>query len=335
MNIRIEAAQGGEIHLSPVLPASLQQLRIPDSICYGAVGPFGHVLVQQLEGEDVSILYHTLYFNQGEQVVYTSEEAAIRLQIVLRNSYYYDSRYFGEGALHERGLSLNYVPVVHSKLKLHPGEVYSHLSVYYGIKHLLPLQNSFPGLMSFLAKVSVGQPGLFGSGYTIADAGILSVVDNILDCNYQGHLRKLYLGHLSVELLLLALVRLSASHPSASGTITEEDAKRIYKAKELVLQDLGGNMSLGSLADQTGLSVYKLNHGFKAIYGIGVTEFLHECRMKKAHQALSETDKSVEAIARESGYSHSESFSLAFKKYFNYTPAFVQRSRRTQGLANE
>ena len=335
MNIRIEAAQGGEIHLSPVLPASLQQLRIPDSICYGAVGPFGHVLVQQLEGEDISILYHTLYFNQGEQVVYTSEEAAIRLQIVLRNSYYYDSRYFGAGALHERGLSLNYVPVVHSKLKLHPGEVYSHLSLYYGKKHLLPLQNSFPGLMSFLAKVSVGQPGMFGSGYTIADAGILSVVDNILDCNYQGHLRKLYLGHLSVELLLLALIRISASHPSASGTITEADAKQIYKAKELVLQDLGGNMSLGSLADQTGLSVYKLNHGFKAIYGIGVTEFLHECRMKKAHQALFETDRSVEAIARESGYSHSESFSLAFKKYFGYTPAFVQRSRRSQGLVTE
>jgi len=335
MNIRIEAAQGGEIHLSPVLPASLQQLRIPDSICYGAVGPFGHVLVQQLEGEDISILYHTLYFNQGEQVMYMSEEAAIRLQIVLRNSYYYDSRYFGAGALHERGLSLNFVPAVHSKLKLHPGEVYNHLSVYYGIKHLLPLQNSFPGLMSFLAKVSVGQPGLFGSGYAIADAGILSVVDNILDCNYQGHLRKLYLGHLSVEFLLLALIRISASHPSASGIITEEDAKQIYRAKELVLLDLGGNMSLGSLADQTGLSVYKLNHGFKAIYGIGVTEFLHECRMKKAHQALSETDRSVEAIARESGYSHSESFSLAFKKYFNYTPAFVQRSRRSQGLANE
>ena len=335
MKIRIEAAQGGEILLSPVLPSSLQQLRIPDSICYGAVGPFGHVLVQQLEGDDISILYHTLYFNQGEQLVYSSDEPAIRLQIVLRNSYYYDSRYFGEGALHERGLSLNYVPVVYSKLKLRPGEVYSHLSVYYGKEHLLALQNSFPGLMSFLAKVSVGQPGLFGSGYTIADAGILSVVDNILDCNYQGHLRKLYLGYLSVELLLLSLIRISESHSSASGIITEEDAKWVYRAKELVLQDLGGKLSLGSLAEQTGLSVYKLNHGFKAIYGIGVTEFLHECRMKKAHQALSETDRSVEAIARESGYSHSESFSLAFKKYFGYTPAFVQRSRRSQGLVNE
>jgi AraC-like DNA-binding protein len=131
------------------------------------------------------------------------------------------------------------------------------------------------------------------------------------------------------------LIRISGIHSSASGIITEDDAKQVYQARELVSQDPGGKMSLGSLAEQTGLSVYKLNHGFKAIYGIGVTEFLHEFRMKKAHQALSETDRSVEAIARESGYSHSESFSLAFKKYFGYTPAFVQRSRRSQGLVNE
>src|SRR5882672_76151 len=122
MNIRIEAAQGGEIQLSRVLPASLKQLRIPDSVCYGAVGPFGHVLLQQLEGEDISILYHTLYFNQGEQIVYSSEEPAIRLQIILRNSYYYNSRHLGQGALHERGISLNYVPFVYSALKLRPNE---------------------------------------------------------------------------------------------------------------------------------------------------------------------------------------------------------------------
>jgi AraC-like DNA-binding protein len=75
-----------------------------------------------------------------------------------------------------------------------------------------------------------------------------------------------------------------------------------------------------------GLSIYKLNHGFKAIYGIGVTEFLLEARMKRAHQILADSDKPIGVIARESGYSHPRAFSLAFKKYFGYTPAFVQRS---------
>ena len=327
MNIRIEAAQVGEIALSPVLPSSLQSLQIPDIIGYGAVGPFGHVLMQQMEGEDITAIYHSLYFPQGDQIIYRSDEPAIRLQLILRNSYSYDSIHLGKGILHERGISLSYVPFVDASLYIRPGETYSHLSVYYQRQHLLSLQSSFPTLTPFLAKISVGQPATFGTSYTIADAAILSVVDNILGCTYSGHLRELYIHYLCTELLLLSLIRISSDTPSA-GTIGEEDAYRIYNAKELLLRDMSSYISLSSLAEETGLSIYKLNHGFKAIYGIGAAEYLHEARMKIAHQSLSETDMTISVIAKATGYSHPHAFALAFKKYFGYTPAFVQRSGR-------
>lgn len=331
MNIRIEAVQGGEIQLSPVLPSSLKQLRIPESICYGAVGPFGHVLQQQLQGEDISIHHHTLYFHQEEQIIYSSEEPAICLQIILNNSYYYNTRYAGKGVLHERGLSFSYTPDMHMTIRCRPNEQYTHLCVYYQKKHLLPLVAGVPGLTPFLAKVSVGQPARLGEHYMTADIPILSVIDNILECTYQGHIRELYIGHLCTELLLLALVRLTGNSPSASGMISEDDAVHVYKAKEALLWDMGQHISLSSLAEQMGLSVYRLNHGFKSIYGIGVTEFLLEARMKRAHQVLAETDMPIGVVARESGYSHPHAFSLAFKKYFGYTPAFVQRSGRVNG----
>jgi len=331
MNIRIEAAQAGEIELSPVLPSSLQPLQIPDSIGYGAAGPFGHVLVQQMEGEGITAIFHSLHFVQGDQITYRSEEPALRLQIILRNSYHYDSMHLGRGALHERGISFNYVPFINSSLKLRPGETYSHLSVYYQKQHLLSLQSSIPTLTPFLAKVSIDQPAIFGGSYTIADAAILSVVDNILGCTYSGHVRELYIYHLCIELLVLSLIRLSHDMPAA-GAISEEDAYHIYKAKELLLQDMGNHLSLSSLAEETALSIYKLNHGFKAIYGIGAAEFLHEARMKKAHQALSETDMTISVIGKSCGYSHPHAFALAFKKYFGYTPAFVQRACLKNGF---
>src|SRR5437879_12567625 len=110
MNIRIEATQAGEIELSPVLPSSLQPLQIPDTVGYGAVGPFGHVLMQQMEGEGITAIYHSLYFTQGDQITYRSDEPAIRLQIILRNSYHYNSMHLGNGLLHEQGISINSVP---------------------------------------------------------------------------------------------------------------------------------------------------------------------------------------------------------------------------------
>jgi AraC-like DNA-binding protein len=328
MNIRIEAAQAGEIKLSPVLPSSLQLLQIPDTIGYGAAGPFGHVLIQQMEGEGITAVYHSLFFAQGDQVTYRSDEPAIRLQIILRNSYNYDSVHLGKGVLHERSINLNFVPLIDVSLKLRPGATYNHLSVFYRKEHLLALLSSFPLLLPFLAKTCVDQPALFGASYTIADAAILSVVDNILGCTYSGHVRELYTHYLCTELLLLSLIRLTSVSTSAVA-IGEEDAYRIYRAKELLLQDMGSSTSLSSLAEETGLSIYKLNHGFKSIYGIGATEFLHESRMKRAHQALSETDMTISVIAKASGYSHPHAFALAFKKYFGYTPAFVQRACRT------
>ncbi|HTI10079.1 MAG TPA: hypothetical protein VL832_16035, partial [Puia sp.] len=144
MNIRIQTAHGGEIRLSPILPAALRQRQIPDSLCYGASGSFGHVLLQQLEGDHICALYHTLYFTQDEQVTYSSNQSAIRLQIILRNSYFYQSRPLGTGAIHERGLNLNYVPSIHTVLKFRKQETYNHLAIYYQKEHLLGLATSFP-----------------------------------------------------------------------------------------------------------------------------------------------------------------------------------------------
>lgn len=326
MNIRIQTAHAGEIRLSPVLPAPLRQMQIADSICYGATGSFGHVLFQRLDGDSISLLYHTLYFVNDEQVTFNSHEPAIRLQIITRNSYFYDSKEFGAGALHERGLSLQTFPSVHSVVRLRKQESYSHLSIFYKKEHFLSLISSFPGLTDFLDKAEAGKVARFNEHYCIADAMILSLVDSMLDCDYKGHLRKIYLENLAAEILLLSLLKITQTTPGAVIPIGEEESANIYQAKELILQDMGKSFSIPALTKQMGLSLYKLNNGFKAIFGMGVTEFLLEARMAKAHQVLLETNTPVSVVAENSGYSHHHAFELAFKKYFGYTPAFVQRS---------
>ena len=326
MNIRIQTAHAGEIRLSPVLPAPLRQMQLPDSICYGAAGSFGHVLFQRLDGDSISLLYHTLYFANDEQVTFNSHEPAIRLQIITRNSYFYDSKEFGVGALHERGLSLYASPSSHSIVRLRKQENYSHLSIFYKKEHFLPLLSSFPGLTDFLDKAEAGKVARFNEHYCIADAMMLLLVDSMLDCDYKGHLRKIYLESLAAEILLLSLLKITQTVPGAAIVIGEEESAHIYQAKELILQDMSKSFSIPALTKQMGLSLYKLNNGFKAIFGMGVTEFLLEARMARAHQVLMETDTPVSVVAENSGYSHHHAFELAFKKYFGYSPAFVQRS---------
>jgi len=330
MNIRIKTAHSGEIKLSPVLPAALDQLRIPDSICYGAAGSFGYVLLQRLEGENISVLYHTLYFMEDEQVTYRSHDSSIRLQIILRNSYFYESRAMGTGVLHERGISLNYFPSVHTVLKLRKQEIYSHVAIYYKKDHLWELVNSFPKLRSFLGRVDANKAKQFNEYYTIADANILSLVDCIVDCPNKAPLRQVVLDALAKEILLMSLFKIAKATAGAHIPVGEAEAVYIYRAKELILEELANPFSVPSLAKRIGLSVYKLNNGFKGIYGMGASEFQLEVRMLKAHQVLSETDTPVSVVAKNSGYSSHQAFEHAFKNLFDYSPAFVQRSAKKQ-----
>jgi AraC-like DNA-binding protein len=199
------------------------------------------------------------------------------------------------------------------------------VSIYYRKEHLRALMNSFPRLKGFLTEVDADKAVQFNEHYSIADAVILSLVDNMLDCNHKGPLRKVFLESIAAEILLLSLLRITEASSGAALPISEAESRCIYKAKEWILQNLGKSFSLPGLIKETGMSLYKLNNGFKGIYGMRVKDFLLEARMAKAHRELSETDMSMNVVAANCGYSHN-SFELAFKRYFGYSAAFVQHS---------
>ncbi|HMH21388.1 MAG TPA: helix-turn-helix transcriptional regulator [Puia sp.] len=327
MDIHLQAARAGEIALSPELPASLLPLQAPDSICFGAAGPFGHVLFQELDGEGISIRHSILYFEEEDELFYRSEEPALRLQVVLNNSYYSEAEGLGEIVLHERGFSLNYVPFVHQRLEMHARDSYTHLSLYYRPEDLGALQNSFPGLPEFLQKVRAGEPSLFNLHYCIARGAMMALVNNILECPYTGMVRRLYLNSLSMEILVLALVRIAENQdkppPPAVG---REEAERVYAAKAKVLTRIEENVTLPMLAELTGQSPYKMNKDWKSIYGIGAMEWVHETRMEIAHHQLQDLKLPLIKVARASGYTTVTAFTLAFKNYFGYNPGFTRKS---------
>jgi len=183
-------------------------------------------------------------------------------------------------------------------------------------------------LKDFILKSEAGEAVQFNPYYSIADATILGLIDNMLDCTYKGHLRKVFLESLAMEILLTSLLKITETRSGESILIGETESVYIYQAKEFILQHMATSFSMPALSKETGLSPYKLNNGFKGIFGMGVTDFLLEARMLKAHQVLQETDTPVSVVAENSGYSHHHAFELAFKKYFGYTPAFVQRSAK-------
>lgn len=78
--------------------------------------------------------------------------------------------------------------------------------------------------------------------------------------------------------------------------------------------------SLQELTEQVGLSLSKLNDGFKHIYGDSIFNFLLDYKLEYARKMLLSKKHNVSEISLQIGYSTASHFISAFKKKYGTTP---------------
>lgn len=109
---------------------------------------------------------------------------------------------------------------------------------------------------------------------------------------------------------------------------------QIGAALQLMHAEPAGEWSLEGLAAAVGLSRSGFALKFKQTVGETPLHYLTTLRMLQAMEQLSQTDETLERIARQVGYQDAFSFSKAFKKAFGLSPrAFRQKDAAEQKLA--
>lgn len=79
-------------------------------------------------------------------------------------------------------------------------------------------------------------------------------------------------------------------------------------------------LTLQTISDIFHGSPYHLHRTFKRITGITPTAYIQQRRIDKAAEALLETDKSIQEIAKSVGIPNTPYFITLFKKIIGYTP---------------
>jgi AraC-like DNA-binding protein len=83
---------------------------------------------------------------------------------------------------------------------------------------------------------------------------------------------------------------------------------------------LDPNFSLQQIADHFGLSPSNFSHHFKKTMGQNFKEYVDRLRIQQSVRLLRHTDDTLDAIARQVGYTSTSSFIRAFKKSVGITP---------------
>jgi AraC-like DNA-binding protein len=100
---------------------------------------------------------------------------------------------------------------------------------------------------------------------------------------------------------------------------------QVMKAVQALHNDCARAWTLDTLAQHAGLSRTSLAERFRESMGNTPLNYLRTVRMQKAMAALSESERSLEQIAREVGYTDAFSFSKVFKRTVGVAPRDFRR----------
>lgn len=146
------------------------------------------------------------------------------------------------------------------------------------------------------------------------------------DClTFDGAHRLDYLKIKLLELLFILCNTDTAELHLEKATVPRSQAELVKKVAEYILGNLNGKITLRELTARFGISDTYLQNSFRLVYGMPVISFIRAQKMQCAAQVLIHTDRSVDDIADEFGYTNESKFSAVFKKIMGDTPSVYRK----------
>jgi AraC-like DNA-binding protein len=161
-------------------------------------------------------------------------------------------------------------------------------------------------------------------------ASMKMTVHQILNCPYQGLIKRMYLEGKAIELISHQLAQLVCDEKVPKTLILRpDDIERIHEARDILIRNMDNPPSLLELARQVGLNDTKLKRGFRQIFNTTVFGCLHAQRMERAILLLQDGKVNVTEVAYEVGYSSPGNFTRAFARHFGCNPLSCLRDACT------
>lgn len=149
------------------------------------------------------------------------------------------------------------------------------------------------------------------------------VLQQMLNCPYEGDIRRIYLEGKVMELIAM---KLSADDKGDSLEFSKSpDEEKIRQAKNILIKDLENTPSLRDLAKCVGLTHTRLSRGFRNIYCMSVFSYLRVYRLNYARMLLQDKDMNITEVAYASGFSSPSHFAKDFFRCYGVQPRLYRK----------
>ena len=150
-------------------------------------------------------------------------------------------------------------------------------------------------------------------------------ISSFFNVDLDGRLADRFLYARTID-LLLELCRIHQEVPREEA-FSDEDIFLAAEVYDLIISNLSEYYTTEQLARKFGVSELRLHKAFRHRFGTTIGIFARQKRMDHAHHLLETTNDILLTVAMSVGYNDPSNFSIAFKKYFGYSPGSVRKRR--------
>jgi len=284
----------------------------------------GHIMVS-----DGSVNFKDVPSNKAVVLRHFNEGPLVELNFVQSGCVFQKQSYHRGELLFKKGYhNLMYNCGAWEQNRFIGNEQHHTFAINIHADRFLQLFGAHSGPMDVLVEKVMRQEPFFVErpqlGYT---PYMQTLIDSLWTSPLKGNMKKLFLEVRAMELMLLQCELLGQTLAPTGVLKNKSDVEKIHFARELLMKDLQHPPTLAALARLCGLNEFKLKRGYKEVFGATVFGHFNSLRMQQAMQLLRHTDRSITAIAYETGYAHAQHFNRAFKKEFGISPGKARTKR--------
>jgi len=182
-----------------------------------------------------------------------------------------------------------------------------------------------------LHRIVDGTPENYYSRLGPVTASLRMTIHQILNCPYQGSIKRMYLESKAMELITHQLAQLAGADSAHKrpASLHADDIEKIHHAKDILVANFQHPPTIQQLSHQVGLNDFKLKKGFPQIYGTSIYKYLLDHRFDQAKHLLGGGRLNISEVARAIGYSKLDHFHLSFKQRFGVTPGAYRRDAQS------
>ncbi|HEX9956638.1 MAG TPA: AraC family transcriptional regulator [Fibrella sp.] len=148
------------------------------------------------------------------------------------------------------------------------------------------------------------------------------IIHAVRHCAFQGLTRYLFIEAKLMELFALQIDQMTtASQLPVKGQLSRIDIEKLNAVREFIDNNYLMPLALAQIVQRFGLNEFKLKKGYRELFNTTVFGHIHQLRMHKARQLLSQKVMNVSETADFIGYNNVSSFSAEYKKRFGHSPA--------------